>query len=96
MFQTRAWQKGDGVGLSASSTINARDAADGGGTDLRGPSGGRDGYATDTGLYRRIRGLSKLRGKDPAMADGAQISRYADAGEGIYAFSRIDPGTGRE
>ncbi|HEU5486823.1 MAG TPA: alpha-amylase family glycosyl hydrolase, partial [Microlunatus sp.] len=64
--------------------------------NLLGPSGSKDRFATDTDLYLLIAELSKLRAKHPALADGAQISRYADAGAGIYAFSRIDPRDGRE
>ena len=66
--------------------------------NLYGPSasGSRDRYATDSELYLLIQELSKLRSKHPTLADGAQISRYADAGPGIYAFSRIDPQDGRE
>ncbi len=56
----------------------------------------QDRYATDTDLYLLIKELSKLRSKHPTLADGAQISRYADAGPGVYAFSRIDPADGRE
>jgi len=41
-------------------------------------------------LYQQIAALSKLRKDNPALADGAQIHRYASADTGIYAFSRID------
>ncbi len=58
--------------------------------------GAKDRYATDTDLYLLISELSKLRTKHPTLADGAQISRYADAGPGVYAFSRINPTDGRE
>ena len=36
------------------------------------------------------RGLSALRDAHPALADGAQIHRYASGAAGMYAFSRID------
>ena len=49
-----------------------------------------DSYGTDNPLYKRIAELSKLRDKYPALADGAQIHRYASNNAGIYAFSRID------
>ena len=42
-----------------------------------GKSGAKDRYATDTDLYLLISELSKLRSKNPTLADGAQISRYA-------------------
>jgi glycosidase len=46
----------------------------------------------DTGhpLYRHLSALSALRDAHPALADGAQVHRYATSGNGIYAFSRID------
>ena len=49
-----------------------------------------DSYGTDNPLFKRIAELSKLRDKYPALADGAQIHRYASNNAGIYAFSRID------
>ena len=42
-------------------------------------------------LYRHIAELSKLREKHPTLADGAQVTRYADTGPGVFAFSRISP-----
>ncbi len=52
-------------------------------------SGSKDRYGTGTPLYKLIKQLSALRQANPALADGAQISRYAEDGPGIYAFSRI-------
>ena len=49
-----------------------------------------DRYDTDAPLYQHIAALSELRAAHPALADGAQIERYAADGAGIYAFSRID------
>jgi hypothetical protein len=47
----------------------------------------------DTGhpLYLHIADLADLRDDHPALADGAQIHRYAAGGPGIFAFSRMDP-----
>jgi glycosidase len=42
-------------------------------------------------LYQHIAELSKLREKHPTLADGAQVTRYADTGPGVFAFSRISP-----
>ena len=56
---------------------------------LAGPEGSRDRYDTKHPLYRHVRDLSRLREKHPTLADGAQINRYADDGEGIFAVSRI-------
>jgi hypothetical protein len=47
-------------------------------------------------LYRHIAALSKLRDKHRALADGAQIHRFASNDPGIYAFSRIRAGENRE
>ena len=46
----------------------------------------------DTGhpLYRHISALASLREQHPALADGAQLHRYASDAAGVYAFSRID------
>jgi glycosidase len=48
-------------------------------------------FDTDHPLYRHIADLAQLREDHPALADGAQIHRYATNGPGIFAFSRIDP-----
>ncbi len=42
-------------------------------------------------MYRTISALAKLRRDNPALADGAQIHRFASSEAGIYAFSRMDP-----
>ncbi|MFN8168638.1 MAG: alpha-amylase family glycosyl hydrolase [Candidatus Nanopelagicales bacterium] len=52
----------------------------------------RDNYDTKHPLYRWIKALAKLRAKNPTLADGAQIQRYASDGPGIFAFSRISAG----
>ena len=46
-------------------------------------------FDTKHPLYRHIADLAALREKHPALANGAQITRYADTGPGIFAFSRI-------
>ncbi|MEO5835026.1 MAG: pullulanase-type alpha-1,6-glucosidase [Nakamurella sp.] len=50
----------------------------------------QDNFGTDNPLFTHIAGLSALRAANPALADGAQIHRYASDHAGIYAFSRID------
>ena len=59
---------------------------------LAGPEGSRDRYATDHPLYEHIQQLSAVRAKHPALADGAQVNRFAAAEAGIFAVSRIDAG----
>jgi len=53
-------------------------------------------FRTNRPLYRLLGELSRLRTRNPALADGAQVHRYASDSAGIYAFSRIDRATGRE
>ncbi|MBM6400078.1 alpha-amylase family glycosyl hydrolase [Phycicoccus sonneratiae] len=48
-------------------------------------------YDTKHPLYRHIAELAKLRDRHPALADGAQIHRFASNSAGIFAFSRMDP-----
>jgi pullulanase-type alpha-1,6-glucosidase len=57
---------------------------------LGGPSGSMDRFNTTAPLYEHIKALSAVRAANPALADGAQIHRYASSGAGIFAFSRID------
>jgi pullulanase-type alpha-1,6-glucosidase len=47
----------------------------------------------DTGhpIYRAIASLAALRKAHPALTSGEQITRYAAAGAGVFAASRIDP-----
>ena len=59
---------------------------------IGGTSGSADRYGETNPLYTGISDLSKLRRANPALADGAQIERYAADGAGVYAFSRIDAG----
>ncbi len=47
-------------------------------------------FDTSHPLYKHIAGLAQLREKHPALADGAQVHRYATKGPGILAFSRMD------
>lgn len=53
-------------------------------------------YDTRHPLYRTIRDLAALRRTYPALADGAQLHRYASGKAGVYAFSRIDASERRE
>jgi|JI10StandDraft_1071094.scaffolds.fasta_scaffold06400_2 pullulanase-type alpha-1,6-glucosidase len=64
--------------------------------NLTGPSGSRNRYSTTAPLYVQLRKLAALRQANPALADGAQIHRYASNDPGIYAFSRIRQGQNLE
>ncbi len=55
-----------------------------------------DSYDTGHPLYKQIAALAELRKRYPALADGAQLHRYASSKPGVYAFSRISPEENRE
>ncbi|WP_030269160.1 pullulanase-type alpha-1,6-glucosidase [Streptomyces sp. NRRL B-24484] len=57
---------------------------------IGGSKGSADRYGKHGALYEGISDLASLREAHPALADGAQIERYAADGPGVYAFSRID------
>jgi pullulanase-type alpha-1,6-glucosidase len=63
---------------------------------IGGRAGSRDRYDTKSPLYQQISKLQSLRAAHPALADGAQIHRYASDSAGIYATSRIDKKDKRE
>ncbi|GLH98980.1 pullulanase-type alpha-1,6-glucosidase [Phytohabitans aurantiacus] len=50
-----------------------------------------DQYDTAHPLYTSIAALGALRRAHPALRDGIQVTRHADDGPGVFAFSRIDP-----
>ncbi|MDT4962575.1 MAG: hypothetical protein QOF87_2222 [Pseudonocardiales bacterium] len=54
------------------------------------PTGSRSRYDTNATMYRYIRGLSDLRKANPALADGAQTTRFASDAAGVFAVSRVD------
>jgi glycosidase len=62
-------------------------------TVLGGPEGSMDRYNTSHPLYEHIAALSALRATHPALADGAQVNRFAADGAGIFATSRVGAGT---
>jgi glycosidase len=62
-------------------------------TVLGGPEGSMDRYNVQHPLYQRIAELSAVRAANPALADGAQVNRFAADGAGIFATSRIGAGT---
>ncbi|MDQ1733493.1 MAG: hypothetical protein QOK10_3652 [Pseudonocardiales bacterium] len=57
---------------------------------IGGTSGSIDRYGTSGPMFRTIAGLSQLRKANPALADGAQITRYASDSAGVFAVSRVD------
>ncbi|HNQ07407.1 MAG TPA: pullulanase-type alpha-1,6-glucosidase [Tetrasphaera sp.] len=65
-------------------------------SNLTGASGSRNRYATTAPLYQQLTKLAALRAANPALADGAQVHRYASNSAGIYAFSRVDRASGIE
>ena len=53
-------------------------------------------FDTNHPVYQHLAELSRLRSEHPALADGAQIHRYASGNAGVYTFSRIDADDERE
>ncbi len=49
-----------------------------------------DNFDPSHPLYRTIAALAQLRHANPALADGAQQTRYSSPAPGIFAFSRTD------
>ena len=56
---------------------------------LTGERGSRARFDASAPLYRHIKALAALRAAHPALADGAQVHRYASNDAGVFAFSRI-------
>lgn len=55
--------------------------------------GARSAFLGDSVLYRRIAALAKLRTMTPALREGRQVTRVAEAKPGLLAFSRLMAGT---
>ena len=47
-------------------------------------------------LYREIASLARIRTSHPALTRGLQIIRYSQDKPGLFAVSRLEPGTNRE
>ncbi len=58
--------------------------------------GAEEHYGETAPLYDHIAALAGLVEQHPALADGAQITRVASPGAGIFAVSRIDATSGVE
>ena len=56
---------------------------------LTGERGSRARFDASAPLYQHIKALAALRAAHPALADGAQVHRYASNDAGVFAFSRI-------
>jgi glycosidase len=63
---------------------------------LAGPEGPRDRFDPSHPVYQHLTALAAMRAKYPALADGAQVQRYAEDGAGVFAVSRIDARKGSE
>jgi glycosidase len=83
---------GDGGDQDARENMFASSVATYNDNDLIGTSAttATSNFDTAHPMFRHIKELSALRTQHPALADGAQIHRYASGGPGVYAFSRID------
>ena len=47
-------------------------------------------------MYREIASLARIRTSHPALTRGLQVIRYSQDKPGLFAVSRMEPGTGRE
>ena len=56
----------------------------------------QDNFVPGHPLYQAIARLARVAERHPALRDGAHQHRYADAGVGVYAFSRLDRREQRE
>jgi hypothetical protein len=56
----------------------------------------QDNYVTSHPLYQKISELAAVTKAHPALRNGAQQVRYASAGPGVFAFSRLDRSDQRE
>jgi glycosidase len=63
---------------------------------LGGGNGDQPSFDEQHPLFRSIRELISIRQKNPALLRGTQVGRFSEAGPGLFAFSRIDPGTREE
>ena len=74
--------------------LNGQNLSDGGKNDNIGSdvTPAADNFDPSHPLYRRIAALARLRLAHPALADGAQQTRFSSSEAGIFAFSRIDAG----
>ena len=72
--------------------LNGQNLNDGGKNDNIGSdvTPAADNFDRSHPLYRTIAGLARLRQTNPALADGAQQTRYSSPAPGIFAFSRTD------
>jgi len=53
-------------------------------------------FDRDQRAYRELAQLARLRMAEPALRRGRQITRGVSTAPGLFAVSRIDPGSGRE
>jgi alpha-amylase len=59
-------------------------------------TGAQDNYRTVAPLYRQISRIAEVVKDNPALANGAQVTRYTDQGQGVFAMSRTDAKAGIE
>lgn len=83
---------GDGGDKDARQTLFPSQVASYNDDDLIGTDAttAEENFDPEHPIYRRLAELAALRDEHPALADGAQLHRYASDDAGVYAFSRID------
>lgn len=59
-------------------------------------TGAQDNYSTVAPMYRQIQRIASVVNANPALKNGAQVTRYVDQGQGVFAMSRTDAAKGIE
>ncbi|MFT3861868.1 alpha-amylase family glycosyl hydrolase [Micropruina sp.] len=59
-------------------------------------TGAQDNYGTNVPMYRQIQRIADVVNANPALKNGAQVTRHVDEGQGVFAMSRTDAGKGVE
>ena len=59
-------------------------------------TGAQDNYGTNVPMYRQIQRIASVVNANPALKNGAQVTRYVDEGQGVFAMSRTDAAKGIE
>ncbi|HET9648387.1 MAG TPA: alpha-amylase family glycosyl hydrolase [Microlunatus sp.] len=59
-------------------------------------TGAQDNYNTNAPIYRQVQRIAQVIKDNPGLKDGAQVTRYVDSGQGVFAMSRTAAGNGIE
>ncbi len=59
-------------------------------------TGAQDNYNTNAPIYRQVQRIAQVVRDNPGLKSGAQVTRYVDQGQGVFAMSRTDAKNGIE